>query len=250
MSAPADRLLFVGHSTLLIELGGTRVLTDPVLRARVAHLRRRVPPPVIGALTPLDAILISHAHHDHLDPPSVRGLAAGCPVLAPRGCDGILRRNGVRDVVEVAPGDRRAVGGVHVEVLASHHDGRRYPIGAAVAALGYLVEGASRVYFAGDTDLFEGMAALAGRVDVAALPIWGWGARVPPGHLDPERAAQAVALIEPAVAVPIHWGTLRAFGTQRRLDPRAPARRFARAVGRLAPRTAVRILAPGEALDL
>ena len=80
------------------------------------------------------------------------------------------------------------------------------------------------------------MAALAGRVDLAALPIWGWGPRIPAGHLDPESAAQAAALIRPAAALPIHWGTLRSVGAQRDTDPMAPARRFVEATGRLAPR--------------
>jgi L-ascorbate metabolism protein UlaG (beta-lactamase superfamily) len=106
------------------------------------------------------------------------------------------------------------------------------------------------VYFAGDTDLFAGMSGLAGRVDVALLPVGGWGPRIPAGHLDPDRAAEAVARIRPTIAVPIHWGTLRAWGAQRGLDPAAPARSFAEAVGRVAPATEVRILMPGQRLAL
>ena len=94
------------------------------------------------------------------------------------------------------------------------------------------------------------MSALAGRVDVALLPIWGWGPRVPPGHLDPARAAEATARIRPRIAVPIHWGTLRAWGAQHGFDPVAPARAFADAVSRLAPRTEVRILMPGQGTRL
>ena len=94
------------------------------------------------------------------------------------------------------------------------------------------------------------MAALADGIDVAALPIAGWGARLPPGHLDPERAAQAAALIRPAVAVPIHWGTLRVIGAQRGFDATAPARAFVAAVARRAPGTAVRVLAPGQRMAL
>ena len=103
-----------------------------------------------------------------------------------------------------------------------------------------------RTYFAGDTDVFPEMEALAGRVDVAALPVWGWGRRVPAGHLNPERAAQATALIRPRVAIPIHWGTLVALGSQRGLDPLEPPRSFADAVARLAPNVEARILMPGE----
>ena len=97
-----------------------------------------------------------------------------------------------------------------------------------------------------DTDLSPAMEALAGRVDVAALPVWGWGARVPPGHLNPERAAQAAALIRPRLAIPIHWGTLVAISSQRGMDPLEPPGAFADAVARIAPEVEVRILMAGE----
>lgn len=245
-----DGILYVGHATLLVELGGVRLLTDPLLRDGIAHVRRRVPLPRIEDLLPLDAVLISHAHADHLDPMSLRMVARGRRVIAPAGCSGILRRAGVRDTVELEVGDRTQVGDVTVEAVAADHDGRRYPMGPPMTALGFLIEGASRIYFAGDTDLFDGMAALAGRVDVAALPIWGWGPRLPAGHLNPETAARAAALIRPALAVPIHWGTLRSVGAQRGADQLEPARRFSEAAGQYAPETQVRVLLPGERLEL
>ena len=249
-SAARDGVGFVGHATLLIELDGARLLTDPLLRMGIAHVRRRVPLPEIADLLPLDAVLVSHAHADHLDPMSLRRVARDCPVIAPRGCAGILKRSGVREVIEVDEGDRVTAGGVTVEAVHADHDGRRYPVGPPIAALGYLLHGSTRVYFAGDTDLFEGMAALAGRVDLAALPIWGWGPRLPAGHLDPLTAAEAAALIRPAAALPIHWGTLRSVGAQRDTDPMTPVRRFVEAAGRLAPATQVRVLQPGERLEL
>ena len=240
-------LSYIGHSTLLLELADARVLTDPVLGPGIAHIRRTAPSPRLEDLAALDAVLVSHAHHDHLDPPSLRQVARDCPVIAPRGCGMLLRRSGIRDVVEVDAGDRVAVGGISVEAVRAVHDGRRYPIGRRLAALGYLLEGPVRVYFAGDTDLFPEMAALAGRVDVAALPVWGWGPRLPPGHLDPESAAHAASLVRPRIAVPIHWGTLTALGAQRGLDPleapaglrprRGPARTGGRRSNPLAGRT-------------
>ena len=245
-----DGIRFVGHATLLVELDGTRLLTDPLLRDGIAHVRRRVPLPAIEALLPLDAVLISHAHADHLDPPSLRLVARECPVIAPAGCAGTLRRAGVQEVIEVAEGDRVEAGGVMVEAVPALHDGRRYPMGPPLLAVGYLIDGPTRIYFAGDTDLFEGMSALAGRVDVAALPIWGWGPRLPAGHLNPESAARALALIRPAIGMPIHWGTLRSIGAQRGADPMTPARQFAEAAARFAPDTDVRIVAPGDRLAL
>ncbi len=226
------------------------MLTDPSLRRRTGHIRRRVPAPRVEELEPLDALVVSHAHHDHLDPPSLRLLARDRPVIVPRGCGGILRRRGIQEVIEVDAGDRIAVGSTFIEALPALHDGRRYPLGRRQPALGYLLEGPSRVYFAGDTDVFAEMGELAGRVDVAALPVWGWGQRVPAGHLDPGRAARAVALIQPRIAVPIHWGTLFAVGVRHAADPFAPARAFARAVASVAPEVDVRVLAPGERLTL
>jgi len=103
------------------------------------------------------------------------------------------------------------------------------------------------VYFAGDTDLFDGMAEL-GPIDVALLPVSGWGPRLPAGHLDPRGAAEALRLLRPRIAVPIHWGTFRApFGA--RPDDR-PAREFAQAAAELAPEVEVRVLAIGETLAL
>jgi L-ascorbate metabolism protein UlaG (beta-lactamase superfamily) len=108
------------------------------------------------------------------------------------------------------------------------------------------------VYFPGDTDLFPEMAELAGVLDLALLPVWGWGPTIGPGHMDPERAAQAAAILRPRLAVPIHWGTFYPAGL-RRVVPNpfeTPGLAFAEAAARHAPGVEVRILAPGEAMDL
>jgi L-ascorbate metabolism protein UlaG (beta-lactamase superfamily) len=108
------------------------------------------------------------------------------------------------------------------------------------------------VYFAGDTDLLDDMDGLVEGLDVALLPVWGWGPSLGPGHMDPEAAARAAAMLRPRVAVPIHWGTLFPAGLKRwRPGPLTdPPHAFARHVAALAPDVAVRVLAPGEALDL
>jgi len=246
----SGRLTYIGHATVLIEQAGVRLLTDPLLHRGIGHMRRRVPLPELELLRDLDAVLISHPHADHLDVKSLRMLEHPGAVVAPRECAGILRRAGMRDVVGLTPGDRRDIGGIAVEAVRADHDGRRHPFGRELGAVGFIVDGPARVYFAGDTDLFDEMEALAGRVDVALLPIWGWGPRLPAGHLNPETAARAVALIGPAVAVPIHWGTMRSVGAKGKADPHAPARAFADAVAASAPATEVRILAPGESMPL
>ena len=107
------------------------------------------------------------------------------------------------------------------------------------------------VYFAGDTDLFDGMSELAGRVDVALLPIWGWGPRLPDGHLNPQSAARATALVRPQIVVPIHWGTFLPYGLGRRHAGGLgdPPVEFAAQVASAAPATRVMTLSPGESLS-
>jgi L-ascorbate metabolism protein UlaG (beta-lactamase superfamily) len=119
----------------------------------------------------------------------------------------------------------------------------------AYDTLGFLI---GDVWFAGDTDLDDGMRALRGAVDVALIPIWGWGTSLGPGHLDPEGAARAIALVEPRIAVPIHWGTFLPAGLGRRNASllSEPPLEFARHMAELAPATVVETLAPGESLTL
>jgi L-ascorbate metabolism protein UlaG (beta-lactamase superfamily) len=244
------RITWIGHSTVLLELDGVRLLTDPVLRKSIVHVRRVAGPVDVDALGELDAALVSHLHYDHLDMRSLRRLGRSLRVVAPAGSGSLLRRSGLADVTELDVGDTVEIGAVTIEATHAEHDGRRGPFGRA-PALGYLVTGSARVYFAGDTDLFDGMESLSPDLDVALLPIAGWGPSLPPGHLDPEGAAQALVRLRPRVAVPIHWGTYRRIGLPR--DPellREPAESFARHAAELAPQVDVRILPVGGSLEL
>ena len=115
----------------------------------------------------------------------------------------------------------------------------------------YLVSGSSSTYFAGDTDLFAGMGSITDHLDVALLPVAGWGPRLPPGHLDPRTAAEALSLLRPRIAVPIHWGTYRRLGLSR--DPlvlREPAEEFARLAAELMPEVEIRVLPVGGSVDI
>jgi L-ascorbate metabolism protein UlaG (beta-lactamase superfamily) len=244
-------ITWLGHATALIQLDGVRLLTDPVLGARAGPLVRIAAPAGPRTLEDSDAVLLSHLHADHLDLPSLRRLSPDLPVLAPRGAGAWLRRAGRLEVHELAPGDQVAVGAVRVLATPARHDGHRPPFGPSIRPLGFVITASRSVYFAGDTDLFSGMEELHGRIDVALLPVWGWGPRLGPGHLDPERAAQAAQIIAPTMAIPIHWGTLALgrFG-RRPTDPWWPARRFEVLTRRYAPEVEVRVLAPGEQTPL
>ena len=156
------RITWIGHSTVLIELDGVRLLTDPLLRKRVLHLRRVVDVDP-GVASNLDAVLISHLHYDHLDLPSLRRLDRSCLVVVPRGGGRLLTRRGFRNVVEIERGESIAIGACTVEATHAEHDGNRGPLMARAAAIGFLVSGTGRVYFAGDTDLFDEMSGLGAR---------------------------------------------------------------------------------------
>ncbi|MFN8160714.1 MAG: MBL fold metallo-hydrolase [Solirubrobacterales bacterium] len=252
--ASVGAVTYVGHSTVLLELAGARLLTDPMLRDRVGLLRRHPPPVAPATRSGLDAVLISHLHRDHLDSRSMRQIEAGTAVVVPRGGGSLVSRFGRFEVHEVSAGESVRIGGAEVLAVPADHDGRRDPWGTGDGALplGYLIgaEG-SRTYFAGDTDIFEQMSDL-GEVDLALLPVWGWGHKLGSGHLDPRSAARAAALIEPRVAVPIHWGTyhpaLLGWTMGDRLTE--PPREFARAAAELAPRVRVEVLEPGDTLSL
>lgn len=243
-----------GHATCTVEDSGVRVLTDPLFVRRLAHLRRRrgeLPPPEAAVAT---VALVSHLHSDHMHPPSLARLAPGTRLVVPRGAQRAvpaLRRLDRLWITEVAPGDEVAVEGLVVRAVPALHDGRRLPLGPHRSpALGYVIQGAVRTYFAGDTGLFDGMAAAVGPVDVALLPVGGWGPFLGHGHLDPDRAARALAALSPRAAVPVHYGTYWPIGMDaiRPHEFHAPGDEFTRKAALLAPGVTVHRLAHGESV--
>lgn len=248
VGAPA-RLVYVGHATVLIEMDGVRLITDPVLRNRVAHLRRRVPVDR-GAAAGVDAVLVSHGHRDHLDLPSLARVDHGTRVLVPRGLGRLIRGRGFTAVTELEAGESTAVGPVEVRAFPVDHEGGRGPLSGPSAALGFAVHGSRTIAYLGDTDLFPEMEGLVAGLDVALVPIWGWGPSLGRHrHMDPERAAEAVRRLAPRVAVPVHWGTFHPAHTGVRREPgflTSPGPAFEAAVARVAPGVEVRLLGPGE----
>ena len=173
------------------------------------------------------------------------------PILVPCGAAAWLRRRDFNEVRELAAGETESVGGLAVTAVEAHHDGRRAG-GPRTEAVGFLVRGRHTVYFAGDTELFAGMSDISAGLDVALLPVGGWGRTLGPGHMNPRQAARAAALLQPRIAIPIHWGTFLAIGVGRRRHAQLhdPPHLFASEVAELAPAVEVRILAPGDETTL
>jgi L-ascorbate metabolism protein UlaG (beta-lactamase superfamily) len=243
---------YVGHATVLVDLDGVRLLTDPLLRNRVAHLRRSTPISA-RARRGVDAVLVSHAHYDHLDLPSLEKLGKKLPIVVPRGLGGLLRKRRFEAVLEVEAGETLAIGELAIRAVPAAHDGSRSPLGARAEPIGYVISGSKSIYFAGDTELFDEMREL-GPVDVGLVPIWGWGPGLGVGgHLDPEGAAEAVVRIQPSIVVPIHWGTYYPIHLGLRRHPAfvdLPPLTFRTALAEKAPDVDLRVLRPGESTEV
>jgi L-ascorbate metabolism protein UlaG (beta-lactamase superfamily) len=246
----APTVRWLGHATAQLELGGLRILTDPALTPRLAHLRRRAPLDPDTVERP-DLVLISHVHQDHLHLPSLRRFGADVPLLVPRGAGAFLHRRGWRDLVETQAGDTHPLGRVTIETVPAVHPRGRGPHSSVAAdPVGFVVHSSEGVvYFAGDTDLFDGMGSWA-PVDVALLPIWGWGPNVGEGHLDPTTAARAVERIRPRLVVPVHWGTFSPVGLRQPHWLETPARRFRAELSAAGLLGGLRVLPPGGSLAL
>jgi L-ascorbate metabolism protein UlaG (beta-lactamase superfamily) len=248
------KLNYIGHATILIDIGHIRVLTDPVLRDRVFFLQRHGsnPAPDLLAERPPDVVLLSHLHYDHADLPSLRQIPKTTPVIAPKGSGKFLARWAGVEVHEVVEGDKVRIADVEISAVPAQH-GRSLSVPRPMeTCLGYVMKNRLSMYFAGDTDLFDAMRDVGQEfdLDLAFLPVWGYGHYLGSGHLTPHAAAEALTRLNPRVAVPIHWGSFRYPGPyslwQRADHLRNPPHTFARHAADLAPRTEVRVLQPGE----
>ncbi|MEE8581076.1 MAG: MBL fold metallo-hydrolase [Myxococcota bacterium] len=240
---------WVGHATLLVQLGGATILTDPIWSnragpTRFAGARRYLPPGLpLEALPPIDVVLISHNHYDHLDLPTLRWLSKHhrqALFVLPLGNGSLLRRKGIERVVELDWGDQIVVKGVTVHCLPAQHWSRRALFDARKALWSSWAVTAweRRFYFAGDTGYFDGLREIGralGPFDLAAVPIGAYEpqAMMRPFHLDPEQAVQAGLDVDARRVLGVHFGTFDL--SDEPLDE--PPRRFhaaARAAG-LAP---------------
>ena len=201
-----------------------------------------------GDLGRFDAILLSHAHHDHLDK-RLRCASSTRPRRSwrRRAAARALRGSG-RTVHTLGSGEELELAGVRVRAVPAVHDGRRIPVGRPTSGVGFVAGG---VYFAGDTEPYPEMAELAGTLDAALVPVAGWGPRVGPGHMDPREAARRSRCCGPRWRCPIHWGTYRRIGHRPAGDPAREfvehaARARAGRAGRRARSPAGRSRSPGR----
>lgn len=247
---------YVGHATAHIELDGETFITDPLLRDRLLHLRRETPCASNGCvpLEGLSAALVSHLHPDHADISSLRRIPDDVPVIAPQGTGSYLRTRLPHAIhtIEQWEGVRR--GSVEIIAVPAAHRGPGTQLSSFSACVGFVIRGSSTVYFAGDTALFAEMAELGETfdIDVALLPVWGYGPNLRGDHMTPRDAAHALTMLRPRVAVPIHWGTFRPLGKLwSRLNYfNDPPYTFAGYAAYLAPDTEVVVLQPGESLGI
>ncbi len=206
---------WLGHSTVVLDLGGTRLLTDPLLRRHAGLLRRRGGRPPGTLWRGVDAVLLSHLHHDHADLKSLRMLDGSQPIITAWRNALWLRR---RELPGATPPEggwlEVGVGGmVSVALTPAVHQSRPMPH-RPNQANGHIVRSREGgvVWVAGDTALFPGLGVIpdqaGAQVDLAVVPVSGWGPRLSEGHLGPAEAADACALVGARWAAPVHWGTL------------------------------------------
>ena len=254
MTPPTNDLAVTwwGHATATVEIAGIRVATDPVLVDRLFHLRRYGVTPRAEA-GHADLILLSHLHGDHIHLRSLRRFDHQVPIVAPHGARRLLRRLGLEDVRTVAPGDVLEVAGTTIEVLPATHDDRRSPVSQVRGpALGFRVAAGGRSFwFPGDTGLRDDMAQVP-PVDLALVPVGGWGPTLGPLHMDPDEGAEAVRRVGARWAVPVHWGTFWPVALSRITPARhttlfvTPGPRFAQALPVTAPEVVPLLLGHGE----
>ncbi len=250
--ATSTHITYLGHATVLIETDNVRLLTDPLLKNRIVHLRRHAPRVAHEHLKNIDAVLISHQHLDHLHLPSLKMLDRRTRIILPEGTRGLVERTGFERIEEIDVGGKVHVGDLEVLATPAEHSGKRILPGKEIESLGYIVQGKSKIYFAGDTDIFPEMVNFSEGLDLALLPVWGWGPNLGPGHLDPYRAALALQHLKPRLAIPIHWGAYHPIGLgwMRPVFLTNPPGLFASFAAKIAPSVGIRILDSGEKTDI
>jgi L-ascorbate metabolism protein UlaG (beta-lactamase superfamily) len=216
------RVTYIGHATLLIEIGGKRILTDPNFDPALGKILTRVSAPgiAIDALPKLDAMLLTHAHADHLSFDSLDALPGDIPLFAPPAIARWLSKQGYSHAVGIAPGDTTELDGVRIQAASATHKGNRYGVDRWRSATNmYLLDtNIVSTFFAGDTALSpdttrlveSNLVANGRNLDLALLPIghapW-WKPGFRKGHLTSGDALTLFERLNARYFIPYHWGT-------------------------------------------
>jgi L-ascorbate metabolism protein UlaG (beta-lactamase superfamily) len=250
---------FIGHSSFLLQVGGRKVLIDPVFSKRLILLRRqRRAGLLVEDLPPIDLVLLTHAHMDHLDMASLRRvvratrrlIGRGPEVVVPRGVEDLVESIGFSRVHRMEWWEQIEVQGLKVTMTPCRHWGARMFRDVHRGYGGYVVEGAGQsVYHSGDTAYFEGFREIGRRLkpEVALLPI---GAYFPDSyrsvHTSPEEAVRGFVELGAEQMVPMHYGTFR-LGREPMDEP---LKRLEAEAARLGIKEQIKVLEEGETMQL
>ncbi|WP_329137980.1 MBL fold metallo-hydrolase [Streptomyces sp. NBC_01476] len=222
---------WAGHASWVVRIGGLTVLTDPVWSRRIPGTPARVTPVGVpwSALPPVDAVVISHNHYDHMDAPTLRRLPRHTALFVPAGLGAWFRRRRFTRVTELDWWEAAELGGVRFDFVPAHHWSRRtLADGSRSLWGGWVLSDAAgpRIYFAGDSGyghFFREIGRAHPGIDLALLPIGAYAPRsmLGPVHTDPEEAVQAFLDVGAAAMAPMHWATFLLSGE----PPLEPLRR-------------------------
>ena len=216
----APQLTWIGHASFLLTMGGKRILVDPVFSKRLGPVSRLTAPGIaLDALPPIDVVLVTHNHRDHLDPWSLERLARGPGAprfVVPLGNGDLIKSLGALEVTELDWWQSTDLGSLEVTLVPARHWSMRYPWDRNDMLWGGFVirsnEGVA--YHSGDTAFFDGFAEIGkrlGKIDWAMLPIGAYEPRwfMEPQHMGPEEAVEAARRLDARHLVAMHWGTFK-----------------------------------------
>jgi L-ascorbate metabolism protein UlaG (beta-lactamase superfamily) len=211
------QITWIGHASFLLTLGGKRILIDPIFSTRLGTVSRLAPPGIAAAaLPPIDVVLITHNHRDHLDPRSLALLGPAPTYIVPSGDLGLVKKTGAQKVIEAEWWRSIDLGSIEITFVPSRHWSMHYPWDRNESLWGgYVIrsnDGAA--YHSGDTGFFDGFEEIGkrlGAIDWAMLPIGAYEPRwfMEPQHMGPEEAVEALRMLDAKRLVAMHWGTFK-----------------------------------------